>query len=56
MDVRRRTGEQPSRTERGAGLAEYGLLLLLVLLVCIAALTALGAQISGLIDTANAMF
>jgi len=50
------TGTGPSRSERGAGLAEYGLLLLLVALVSIGILTTLGVQISGFVDTATAMF
>lgn len=56
MDVSDLTRNRPNRSERGAGLAEYGMLLLLVALVSIGILTALGIQISGFIDTANAMF
>jgi pilus assembly protein Flp/PilA len=36
-----------ANSERGAGLAEYALLLALIAVVCVAALTALGAAISG---------
>ena len=34
-------------SEEGQGLAEYGLILALIAVVCIAALTALGTGISG---------
>jgi pilus assembly protein Flp/PilA len=37
------------RREEGATLAEYGLLLALIAVVCIAAITALGTQISTLL-------
>jgi pilus assembly protein Flp/PilA len=40
------------RDEEGQGLAEYGLILALIAVVCIGALTALGAGIS---DTLNAL-
>jgi len=36
-----------SRDEEGQGLAEYGLILALIAVVCIAALTALGTGIGG---------
>jgi pilus assembly protein Flp/PilA len=36
-----------SRTERGAALVEYALLLALIAVVCIVALTQLGGQASG---------
>ena len=36
-----------SRDEEGQGLAEYGLILALIAVVCIGALTALGTGISG---------
>lgn len=42
--------------EEGAGLAEYALLLLLIAIVCVAALTALGTTISGAYNTAVGMF
>ncbi len=37
-----------TRQEEGATLAEYGLLLALIALACIAAITALGTQISSM--------
>jgi pilus assembly protein Flp/PilA len=37
-----------SRKEEGATLAEYGLLLALIAVVCIAAITVLGTQISSM--------
>jgi pilus assembly protein Flp/PilA len=40
------------RDEEGQGLAEYGLILALIAVVCIGALTALGTGIS---DTLNAL-
>jgi len=44
------------RSEAGQALAEYGLVLALIAVVCIAALTALGLAISGLLgDIAGAM-
>ena len=36
------------RDEEGASLAEYGLLLALIAVVCLAAITALGGKISGM--------
>jgi pilus assembly protein Flp/PilA len=36
------------RKEEGASLAEYGLLLALIAIVCIAAITVLGTQISSM--------
>ncbi len=36
--------------ETGQGLAEYGLILSLIAVVCLVALTALGASISGLLN------
>ena len=39
------------RDEEGASLVEYGLLLSLVAVVCIAAITLLGTSISGLLST-----
>ena len=44
------------QTDRGAGLAEYALLMLLIVLACIIALTTLGTTISGYITTAIGMF
>ena len=37
-----------TRKEEGATLAEYGLLLALIAVVCIVAITALGTRISGM--------
>ena len=42
--------------DRGAGLAEYALLLLLIAIVCVGALTGLGGTISGAFNQANGMF
>lgn len=36
-----------ARDEEGQGLAEYGLILALIAVVCIAALTALGTGVAG---------
>ncbi|MGH2607884.1 MAG: Flp family type IVb pilin [Tepidiformaceae bacterium] len=38
------------RDEEGQGLAEYGLILALIAVVCVAALTTLGGAISGLLN------
>ena len=38
-----------TREDEGQGLAEYGLILALVAVVCIAAVTALGTQITGVL-------
>ena len=44
------------RSEAGQALAEYGLILALIAVVCILALTAVGVAVSGnLDDIANAM-
>ena len=40
-----------SRRQEGATLAEYGLLLALIAVVCIAAITALGTQISTMFSS-----
>jgi len=40
-----------TRGEEGATLAEYGLLLALVAIVCIVAITALGTQISSMFQS-----
>jgi pilus assembly protein Flp/PilA len=37
--------------EEGQGLAEYGLILALIAVVCVAAVTALGGTISGLLTS-----
>lgn len=39
-----------TRKEEGATLAEYGLLLALIAVVCIAAITALGTKISSMFN------
>ncbi|MFQ5351622.1 MAG: Flp family type IVb pilin [Candidatus Binatia bacterium] len=39
------------KDEEGQGLAEYGLILALIAVVCVAALTTLGTSVSGLLDT-----
>jgi pilus assembly protein Flp/PilA len=40
-----------TRSEEGATLAEYGLLLALIAVVCIVAITALGTKISSMFNT-----
>jgi pilus assembly protein Flp/PilA len=40
-----------TRQEEGATLAEYGLLLALIAVVCLAAITVLGTQISSMFST-----
>ncbi len=42
--------------ERGAGLGEYGILLLLILVVCLVAMGTLGTTISALYDTITSQF
>jgi Flp pilus assembly pilin Flp len=42
--------------EKGQGLAEYALILVFVSVVAIAALTALGGGISGVLDTVTGAF
>ena len=42
-----------TRDEEGQGLAEYGLILALIAVVCIGALTALGTGISGILQQLN---
>ncbi|MBE7518191.1 MAG: Flp family type IVb pilin [Thermoflexaceae bacterium] len=44
------------RDEEGQGLAEYGLILALISVVCILALTALGTNINGTLGAVNAAF
>ncbi len=39
-----------TRDERGAGLAEYALLLVLIAVACVIAITALGSTISDVFD------
>lgn len=40
--------------EEGQGLAEYGLILALIAVVCIAALTTLGTDLSGILGDVSA--
>jgi pilus assembly protein Flp/PilA len=42
--------ELQSAREEGQGLAEYGLILALIAVVCVIALTTLGTAISGLLN------
>ena len=44
------------RNDEGAALAEYGLLIALIAVVCIAAVTFLGTQISGYLSNAATKF
>ena len=44
------------RNDEGAALAEYGLLIALIAVVCIAAVTFLGTQISTYLSNAAASF
>ena len=45
-----------TRDEEGATLAEYGLLLALIAVVCLAAITVLGTKISSMFsDTSNSI-
>ena len=46
--ARRFVAKYVTRKEEGATLAEYGLLLALIAVVCIAAITLLGTQISSM--------
>ncbi|MCA9823697.1 MAG: Flp family type IVb pilin [Dehalococcoidia bacterium] len=41
------------RQEEGQGLAEYGLILALIAVVCIAALTLLGTSVSSTLQSIN---
>ncbi|MBK6661971.1 MAG: Flp family type IVb pilin [Dehalococcoidia bacterium] len=45
-----------TRDEEGQGLAEYGLILALIAVVCIAALQTLGGGINGALGSVNAAF
>jgi pilus assembly protein Flp/PilA len=49
--ARRLVAKYITRKEEGATLAEYGLLLALIAVVCIAAITLLGTQISTMFVT-----
>ena len=42
-----------ARDEEGASLAEYGLLLALIAVVCIAAIALVGTQVSGMFSTVS---
>ena len=48
---KRFVGKYITRKEEGATLAEYGLLLALIALVCMAAITVLGTKISSMFAT-----
>ena len=48
-----RTAAWKARDEEGQGLAEYGLILALIAVVCIAALTTMGTSISGKLGEIN---
>jgi pilus assembly protein Flp/PilA len=48
MNTLIKTARKFIREEEGASLAEYGLLLALIAVVCIGAITALGGSISGM--------
>ncbi|MBE0610493.1 MAG: Flp family type IVb pilin [Dehalococcoidia bacterium] len=45
---------QTMQDEEGQGLAEYGLILALIAVVCIIALTTMGTQISATLQKVNA--
>lgn len=47
---------QTMQDEEGQGLAEYGLILALIAVVCIAALQTLGGGINGALGSVNAAF
>jgi len=49
--ARKFVGKYLTREEEGATLAEYGLLLALIAVVCIVAITALGTRISTMFQT-----
>jgi pilus assembly protein Flp/PilA len=51
LTVREAVARGLGRREEGATLAEYGLLLALIAVVCIAAVTLLGTQISSMFST-----
>ncbi|WP_298819601.1 Flp family type IVb pilin [Chloroflexus sp.] len=42
--------------ERGQGLAEYGLIITLIALVCVAAISAVGGSLSDMFNTVRAIF
>ncbi len=42
--------------ERGQGLAEYGLIITLIALVCVLAISAIGGSLSDMINTVAAIF
>jgi len=46
-------GKRFVREEEGATLAEYGLLLALIAVVCLIAITALGTKISSMFDATS---
>ena len=56
MKPNERTEPMATETERGAGLAEYGILLLLILVACLIAMQTLGTTISDLYNTITSQF
>ena len=48
-----KTAAWKARDEEGQGLAEYGLILALIAVVCITALTTMGTSISGKLGEIN---
>ncbi|MFN0147608.1 MAG: Flp family type IVb pilin [Dehalococcoidia bacterium] len=50
----RKVAAYKTRDEDGQGLAEYGLILALIAVVCIAALTTMGTSITGKLGEVNA--
>jgi pilus assembly protein Flp/PilA len=51
--VRKFVAKYSTRQEEGATLAEYGLLLALIAVICIAAITVLGNQISTMFNSVS---
>ena len=52
--VTRKIAAWQTRDEEGQGLVEYGLILALISVVCIAALTLIGTNINGKLGDVNA--
>ena len=53
MTMLRKIGASFIREEEGASLAEYGLLLALIAVVCIAAIALVGTKVSGMFSTVS---